>query len=363
MNYFGDPHPYPYKIYPCRQPLDHGYDAFGVGRAPHMIQRLEPDVVVFLNDPWNIKGYMDEIEKRCDFTSIPRPKFVAWLAVDGENHKGKDLNTLDAVAVWTQFASNQLTSGGCTLNPYIIPLGVDLDVFSPRNREESRARVMPPSEDRDSLYVVGVVGRNQPRKRLDLTLEYFAAWVAYSGRKNARLYLHVGPTGDVGFDLESLIRYNKLQGKVIICRPSIGEGAPPDLMPYVYSAFDAYLCTSQGEGWGLPALEAMACGVPCVLPDFAAFGPDGWVGEAAYRASAPQRVTTAPIDGLQYTVGALPSKEHVVTGLEKIAVSPPYSEHLRLNGILKAQKLQWKFTGEKMVRMLEYVVWGNTITQ
>lgn len=41
------------------------------------------------------------------------------------------------------------------------------------------------------------------------------------------------------------------------------EGAVPDLLP-AYQGATAFLSTSRYEGFGLPALEAMACGVPVV---------------------------------------------------------------------------------------------------
>src|SRR5580765_6972456 len=54
LNYMGDPHDYPYKIYPCFS----GGDLFGIGRIPELVQKYRPEVVVIQNDPWNIPQYM-----------------------------------------------------------------------------------------------------------------------------------------------------------------------------------------------------------------------------------------------------------------------------------------------------------------
>ena len=43
-------------------------------------------------------------------------------------------------------------------------------------------------------------------------------------------------------------------------------------MPYVYSALDLQISTTQGEGFSLTTLEGLACGVPQIVPDFAALG-------------------------------------------------------------------------------------------
>src|SRR5262245_40689869 len=88
LNYYGDPHPHSHlSIYPCMQPLDHGRDVFGVSRLPFLIARLNPDVVVLLNDPWNVPAYLQQIKH-----DLPRgfefPAVVGWLAVDADNQRG-----------------------------------------------------------------------------------------------------------------------------------------------------------------------------------------------------------------------------------------------------------------------------------
>jgi glycosyltransferase involved in cell wall biosynthesis len=55
---------------------------------------------------------------------------------------------------------------------------------------------------------------------------------------------------------------------------------PPDRMPYVYRASDLFIGASRlAEGFGLPSLEAVACGVPSLLSDVP--GQREIAGEAA----------------------------------------------------------------------------------
>src|ERR1700753_1219789 len=57
LNHYGDPPPSPYMIYPCRNPFQGGFDGYGAGRLPSLIAELKTDIVVLLNDPWNVPGH------------------------------------------------------------------------------------------------------------------------------------------------------------------------------------------------------------------------------------------------------------------------------------------------------------------
>ncbi len=58
----------------------------------------------------------------------------------------------------------------------------------------------------------------------------------------------------------------------------LGHIPDPEL-PALYSAATAFVFPSLAEGFGLPALEAMACGVPCVCADIPALRE--WAADAA----------------------------------------------------------------------------------
>lgn len=50
-----------------------------------------------------------------------------------------------------------------------------------------------------------------------------------------------------------------------MCPFSLMVNAPQKTMPKIYSAMSAWISTSSNEGFGLTALEAMACGVPVIM--------------------------------------------------------------------------------------------------
>lgn len=359
---FGDPRlvtEYPYPIYPCVQPIDNGHDVLGVTRLPTLVDRLKPSLIILINDPWNIPAYMDQLKITkgiCDKlgAEFTIPPVIAWLAVDSVNHKGELLNSLAHVITWTNFAANELSRGGCTVPMSVVPLGVDRDVFYPRDQAASRRMVC--SALPDNAFVVGVVGRNQPRKRLDLTLKYFANWIHSYGIDNAYLFLYVAPTGETGCDITQLVKYYNLTGKVMSHTSPIGKGHSDELLAHVYSAFDVYLSTSQAEGWGLPALEAMSCGVPCVLPDFASFGPEGWTGDTACAISCFTTSLTAPLNGNPYTIGGIPDERSTINALSLLYKDDKARHTLSLNGRLLASTLTWANTERKFRRAIETVI-------
>lgn len=348
LNYFGDPHPYPYAIYPAYQPLDQGRDGFGVCRLPRLAQRLKPDLIVVLNDPWNVPAYLDALEAG-EVEDVP---VVAWLAVDARNQKGEPLNRLAHVVTWTEWAAGELQRGGYEGTPSVVSLGVGPE-FRPVDRETARAKVLPAQIPRDA-YIVGVVGRNQPRKRLDLTLAYFAEWIHEHEVEDAYLYLHVAPTGEQACDLVSLARYHGLRGRVIVATPDVGRGIRAEEMPLVYGSFDCYLSTTQGEGWGLPCLEAMACGVAPIVPDWSAFGD--WAKDAAYLVPCTSTALSAPINGYPYTIGGVPDREATVAALHRMYSDPDLRAMYQERGVALAAGLTWQRTGEAMVEVLESVV-------
>lgn len=395
MAYYGDPHDYPYEIWPCYAPLDQAKSYGGEARLASMIARVKPDVVVILQDPWNIPPYfecLDAVSEKCKEQNIEFniPPVIGWLAVDSKNQKGEQLERLAHIMVWTEFARQeflialeaekeaitkyhdqlglatdqvyQLQKAAALNRVYhgaidIVPLGVDTSLFYPRDKRESRTvlgfdQLGIPQD----AFIVGVVGRNQTRKRLELTLDYFAAWIERYNVSDAYLYLHVAPTGEASCDLKSLVRHFKLGGKVIVHTPEVGAGDDDARMPFVYSAMNVYMTQSQGEGWGLPALEAMACGVECVLPDHSAFGALGWAEtDCAYRVPCSGVALTAPQNKNPYTVGAIADKEMTV-----IALDTYYKESklemgdlFNYQGVQLAQRLTWQNTGALFVDSLE----------
>jgi len=281
INYRGDPHPYPYEIFAAMP----GGDWAGIGRLIWMCDYITKkhgalDVIVIQNDPWNIPMYTRTLKTKTkqyngEYADVP---VVAAVAVDGLNCAGANLNDLKLAIFWTQFGLDEARKGGYDGPATVIPLGVNQNIYKPMDRVEARLNVGLPS-DFSEAFIVGNVNRNQPRKRLDLTIRYFAEWVKGNNIEDAFLYLHVAPTGDTGVDVLGLMKYYGVAERLLLATPQTWYGESEAHMAATYNAMNVLMTTTQGEGFGLTTLEAMACGVPCIVPKWAALGD--WALDAA----------------------------------------------------------------------------------
>jgi D-inositol-3-phosphate glycosyltransferase len=209
-------------------------------------------------------------------TIAKRPVLVGIIAVEGKNCKGTDLNGLDRAIFWTEFGRQQ--ARGCTVPTAIVPLGVDLDIYKPGDRIEARQAIGLPTECIDA-FILGNINRNQNRKRLDLTIQYFAEWYHRNGRPNAYVYLHALPGSSTQCDIDQLADYYGVQARLILPQfKDFFSGVIEQWVVTTYQTFDAAINSGLGEGWGLTTMEGMACGIPQIATDCAAI-PE-WAGDA-----------------------------------------------------------------------------------
>jgi len=118
------------------------------------------------------------------------------------------------------------------------------------------------------------VFRNQYRKAFDVSVK---AWVA-SGvwRENCELIAYspnLDPHPCLSGAAETLrtddfVSVFDREYKIRYLRPN-REFAFPELSR-IYRGADFFVLNSRGEGFGLPVVEAMACAVPCIIPDYGA---------------------------------------------------------------------------------------------
>lgn len=368
INYYGDACdtldvPYRDRIYTTFNPPHYGRDAFGETRLPHVIRKIRPQVVIIQQDPWNIPGYfevLDDAVRKDQLKANEIPLMMGFLAVDGQNQHGEPLNRLDHIVTWTEFGMNELRLGGYEGSGSIVPLGVNLDIYKPLDKRQSRSLVCPFDLPSDG-FLVGYVGRNQPRKRVDLLLRCFARWVHNQQIDNAFLYLHVAPTGESGYNLASLIDYYKLRGRVFSTDFGLGLGHTVEQMAHVYNSMDVFATCTQGEGWGLPCLEAMACGIPVVCPEWSGLGE--WAGDAAMMVPCVSTSISAPLGIASYTIGGVPSEKATVLALDTLYKSEERRRHHRDRGFALAAKYPWSRTSTEFADVFDEFVDSHFVAE
>ncbi len=343
LNYTGDPHPYPYPIYPCWP----GGDGHGIRRVPELLKTLTPDLIVIQQDPWNFAPYLKRI------VDIP---VVGIVAVDGKNCRGAALNGLSHCVFWTEFAQAEAVKGGYTGPSTVIPLGVDLDIYHPQDRETVREGMHLGFASH--AFVVGVVGRNQQRKRLDLTIKYFAEWIESRHVEDAVLWLHVAPTADQAYDLDQLVTYYGIGNRVVIPELDPVSGLSEALLAQCYNVFDVGLTTTQGEGFGLPCLEMMACGIPQIVPNWSALGE--WTRHVAIQVPCP---STAATPNCINVIGGVPDEEATIQALDDLyrRATLRLACHDRGLELANDPRFRWGTIGQAVTEVLDGVLQGVAV--
>jgi glycosyltransferase involved in cell wall biosynthesis len=241
----------------------------------------------------------------------------------------------------------------------VVPLGVDLDIYSPHNRAASRAKIGLPPE-LSSAFIVGNVNRNQPRKRLDLSVMYFAEWIKTRGIDDAYMFLHIAPTGEMGYDVRQLAQYCGVANKVLFVEPDMGQGIAEEKLAETYGCFDVQLSTTQGEGFGLTTFEGMACGIPQVYPSWSAL--EELVGDAGIGvpcttlACTPNRINV---------VGGVPDREATIEALNVLYESKHGQVWARCQqrglALVKQDRYRWENIGLAFATELDKALYPQVI--
>lgn len=265
-----------------------------------LIGALRPDLV-FLLDEIHVAARLEPLWQKCRDSGVAT---ILYAAIDGRLPLSPDdvraLTGLDSIVAFTRFgrdalldAAAQADAAGSRLPPIaIIPLGVDASMFHPlarpaaatdswapdpidpeviASRLRSRRLLFPERRDLDRAFIVLNANRNQPFKRIDITLRGFALF-ARDKPPDVKLYLHMGTATPVQGTTplaDALgIRDRVLVTAVAPRHPDVSS----DRLNVIYNACDVGLNTSEGEGWGLVSFEHAATGAAQIVPRHTACG-------------------------------------------------------------------------------------------
>jgi len=110
--------------------------------------------------------------------------------------------------------------------------------------------------------------------------------------------------------------------------------APDEHLPYFYTAAKMFVFPSLWEGFGLPILEAMACGCPVVCSDIASLSEVA--GDAALLVNPYQ------ISG-------------IVDAMLRITKYPETEKRMKHDGLAQAAKFNWRKTAEQTLEVYKKI--------
>lgn len=169
-----------------------------------------------------------------------------------------------------------------------IPHSVDTTVFKPREKMPTGVSVRDFFGSNDK-FVVGMVAANKAsglvhRKSFSENLMAFS--IFKKRHPDALLYLHTEPLGMMGgWNLLELLKALEIHPKdVMFPNPHDQRfGVSDETMSALYSGMDVLLAPSMGEGFGVPTIEAQACGTRVIVSSWAASedlaSKDSWLVE------------------------------------------------------------------------------------
>lgn len=278
--------------------------------AAHM-RRNDCELVITLMDLFVLKG---------DTWGGLEWPWAAWIPIDCDGVYAHALDILKLVPypiAMSDFGAEQMRL--VDVEPAArIWHAVDTEVFKAQDKAECREMLGLPQE----TYLVGMVMANKgDRKQYPAQFAAVKEWMDKNPDRDISIFIHTETSDQMaGWDMSMLTERMGLKGHVYSTdRYDTGIiPAEPEILSKIINSFDVLMNCSAGEGFGIPIIEAQACGVPVITHNVTAM-PEltkyGYTVEPASRGLASHY-------GFQY----VPSIEDMVYRLECVYRMMPDKE-------------------------------------
>lgn len=272
---------------------------FGVYKFDAVVADFQPDIIFDARDPWMLQ-HIESSRFRNRYKTVFCPTVDS--APQRQDWIDNTFKKADVITAYSRFGKRTLEQQGVKVWDVTSP-GVDLEVFDIKDR----AAIKKDWGFKKGLIIIGTVMRNQKRK---LFPELFEAYADLRRRykddrqvKKSVLLCHTS-WPDVGWNLPELLQRYAVQrhviftykcdhcvktffswflpcngqgkGKCIFCgqmaahMPTTHSGVDEKELADIYNLMDIYVQPAICEGWGLPIVEAKACGVPGLYSNYSA---------------------------------------------------------------------------------------------
>jgi FkbM family methyltransferase len=238
--------------------VPHALHHFGAAPGVSFGEVARRGLIITLGDVWTF-----------DIPLLTGMNVAAWVPVDHETVPVFVRNWLEnsgAIPIaMSRFGQRSLEDIG--LRPLYVPHGIDTTVFCPGDKAEARERVGLPADAFVIAQVAANVGADGARKA------FYEQILAFSELRKKHsdvvLALHTDITSPMGMDIGYLLQDLGLPETSYLATDQYAYrvGVPNEVVADIYRAADILTNTSWGEGFGIPIIEAQACGTPVVVTD------------------------------------------------------------------------------------------------
>lgn len=208
----------------------------------------------------------------------------------------------------------------------VVPCGVDLQKFKPCENPERILKVKKSLEIEGDYFLY--LGTIEPRKNLERLIN--AYHIFNQNVKNPPKLVLAGGKGWLYDSIFQRVTDLKLTEQVIFTKYVPSE----DMNPLMCGAL-AFVFPSIYEGFGMPPLEAMACGVPVLSSD---------------SASLPEVTGDCAVICDAY------SEESIADGLQRLYSDENLRKNLSIRGLDRAKNFTWDKSAEMLYNIYKELV-------
>jgi len=220
---------------------------------------------------------------------------------------------------------------------HVVPNGIDPELFRP----DAKPMALATRKKFKFLFVGGTIHRKGPDLLLKAYLETFTAAddVCLVIKDFGGQGVYTGQT----FESQIRAAQSRLNAPEILY---LNDDLAPDALPGLYTACDCLVHPYRGEGFGLPVLEAMACGRPVIVTgggstdDFA-------TDEFSYRIPALRREFGASVSGMKLARAGWMLEPDLKALGEKMKWLAMHRDEARAKGQAASEHVRREWTWER----------------
>jgi glycosyltransferase involved in cell wall biosynthesis len=194
------------------------------------------------------------------------------------------------------------------------------------------------------------VGQNLGvRKRIERLLKAYSLLVGQSKqmRDNTILHLHCMPMSVGGINLIKVVQDLGIQNNIVFSYGSYrSSGWSDSAMNILYNSVDVNVSASSGEGFSLPVIEGMACGLPMIAPNCSSFTELIGNDVDLFHPESKNRGLLVDIESLQMiqdsTMRALVNENDLALKMRILYTDNKLREKLGNNAVEWSKNFKWE---------------------